>query len=225
MSTENVDRVLKVGSDWGVDETLDAMFRSIGAPYGFSYSDALGIPQNTLKTWRRRGKVPLPALRRFAHDNELRLMCSGNDKPIEAAEQLQPDAGCVLIRERAVKTVNDLPGLNFIAATPAFLMSIGAVGAHLGMVMMQGSSMSPTIEHGDQVLVNFDLSGGVGDDVFLIEHAGSEKIKRIQRRADGGITISSDNPSFAPERLSAGEAGSISLVARVLPYKFGRFAL
>lgn len=63
MSTENDIKVLRVDSQAGVNETLDAMLRAIGAPYGFSYAKALGVPANTIKTWRRRDKVPLSALR------------------------------------------------------------------------------------------------------------------------------------------------------------------
>lgn len=227
MSTENDIKVLRVDSQAGVNETLDAMLRAIGAPYGFSYAKALGVPANTIKTWRRRDKVPLSALRRFADDNGLQIEYLDNQKIPAAAEdgEAASDVAVTLIRERDVERLAGPQGLDFVAASDGFLRAIGALGGQLGMATMRGSSMAPTIEHGDQVLVNYDLSAGLGDDVYLIRHAASEKIKRIQRLSDGGLRVSSDNPAFEPEHLAPGQCAAISVLARVLPYKFGRFRL
>lgn len=53
-----------------VDPVLDRMVEAVlGENAHFkSHADALGIPANTIKTWRRRGEVPAGYLAQFARD-------------------------------------------------------------------------------------------------------------------------------------------------------------
>lgn len=53
----------------GVDAVLDRLCRVVGAPKEMGYAEALDVARETIKSWRRRGEVPLRYLQGFAVDH------------------------------------------------------------------------------------------------------------------------------------------------------------
>lgn len=56
----------------GIDAVLERMWVALGKPAG-SYAQAFDVSENTLKTWKRRGAVPLRFLEGFARQHGLVL--------------------------------------------------------------------------------------------------------------------------------------------------------
>jgi len=73
MSTEKiVDRFHRESLE-GVDAVLDRMCRAIDAIPDTGYAEALDVSKETVKTWRRRGEVPMKFLTGFARDHGVSL--------------------------------------------------------------------------------------------------------------------------------------------------------
>lgn len=66
MSTEKITDRFHLESTEGVDAVLDRMVKSLGPDIGFGYAEALDVSKDTIKTWRRRGEVPMRYLSGFA---------------------------------------------------------------------------------------------------------------------------------------------------------------
>lgn len=113
-----------------------------------------------------------------------------------------------------------------LAVSEAFARAQRLVADRVVMIAVRESSMSPTLEHGDQVIVDRSVDRVVEDGVYAIHHAGALKIKRLQTMGDGSVLVLSDNPSYRPEVIGAADAAeSLVVIGRVLPYKFGRVRL
>lgn len=124
MSTENeAIRAYALESIEGFDAVIDRMLRCVGNPAAGSAADALDVPANTLKTWRRRGAVPMRALDAFAkaHGVSIDYLRFGiqdevQDEPaapmpglflLDEAHHYKVDAGVDKDTAAAIKMVGD----------------------------------------------------------------------------------------------------------------------
>lgn len=77
-----------------IDYVLDRMVEVVlgeNASFG-SHAEALGIPANTIKTWRRRGEVPPGYLINFAADWKVSFdwLLRGDESPGHVSEKVSP---------------------------------------------------------------------------------------------------------------------------------------
>lgn len=96
--------------------------------------------------------------------------------------------------------------------SPAQLKRMGVRAAAASMIRVAGDSMAPTLEDGDEVLVDHDsrIVAGKGA-IFVARIDGVLMVKRL-RSAVGGIEIVSDNPAYPP-RVIRGDA--LDVIGRV----------
>ena len=80
---------------------------------------------------------------------------------------------------------------------------------HCSFVTMKGDSMSPTINSGDQLLI--DHQSVTGDGVFLMKIEGELLVKRLQVIPGMGIDIISDNKKYKSYQL---DASKIEVIGR-----------
>lgn len=80
-------------------------------------------------------------------------------------------------------------------------------GAVLGLLDVNGDSMSPTLRSGDSIIVNMNqehiqlalAEGGI----FIFTIRGDFKVKRLQPMANGDLRILSDNDKYEAETIPA----------------------
>lgn len=103
---------------------------------------------------------------------------------------------------------------------------LGVPVKYLRLIHVKGDSMEPTFYDGDEVFVDVRCDRFDDNAIYVIQQDDLTRIKRVQLRLDGSVAIKSDNDGgFPPEIYSAGEAGSFSIIGKVIPWKFGRFKL
>jgi len=87
------------------------------------------------------------------------------------------------------------------------------VNGKIGIVRVEGDSMTPTISNGDSVVVEFD-SGYTSDGLYLIRVEDSAYVKRIQREF-GSLRIISDNPLYRELTVESNDGNDFGLIGRV----------
>lgn len=118
--------------------------------------------------------------------------------------------GCLVETEAARR-----PGL----FTSEMLRQLGVRPASASMIRVEGDSMSPLLEHGDEILVDRDqrrLTGRGG--IFVLRVEGELMVKRL-RPAVGGVELVSENPAYPLRfcRLDAVEVlGRVAWLSRAL---------
>ncbi|MGY1638460.1 S26 family signal peptidase [Geodermatophilus sp. SYSU D00742] len=91
------------------------------------------------------------------------------------------------------------------------------------MARVSGPSMSPTVRHGDRLLVRrVDVTGAVGaGDVVLARFASRPEllvVKRVRREVPGGHWVEGDNPLVADDSRAFGPAVVVGrVVGRLWP--------
>lgn len=101
---------------------------------------------------------------------------------------------------------------------------IGMSPKNVKIITNYGDSNKPTINHGDQVLVDITCHSFIDDALYVIQQGDNLRIKRIKLRLDGSIEVKSDNvKDFSPEFYKAEEAAEFKVIGKVLPFKFGKF--
>ena len=98
----------------------------------------------------------------------------------------------------------------------AWLRRLGAGSDAVTMIRVEGDSMSPTLNDGDDILVA--MHGGTGtprrDGIHVLRMDDALIVKRLAFRPDGRLSVTSDNalypsfPDLAPD--------SVHIVGRVI---------
>ncbi len=85
------------------------------------------------------------------------------------------------------------------AFDPGWLRALTATpGEHLTMIRVEGDSMAPTLDAGDDILVDHDDPGaGLRDGIYVLRVDGALLVKRLAIHPFGGrVTVQSDNPNY-----------------------------
>lgn len=88
---------------------------------------------------------------------------------------------------------------------------------NLATVRATGDSMEPSIYAGDALLVDRAQTHVQDGRVFLLRFGDEVRVKRLFKRADGGVRIVSDNAGKYPEEVvTAAEMEHIEIIGRVV---------
>ena len=182
----------------GTPKRLDERDRRILAQFFGVSEQALGAPDDAVPVRQGRGargparNGPLPARMRLIP----RLAVGASAGPGALAEDEAPVAE--------------------IAFDEAWLRRLGAGSDAVTMIRVEGDSMAPTLNDGDDILVA--MHGGTGtprrDGIHVLRMDDALIVKRLAFRPDGRLSVTSDNalypsfPDLAPE--------SVHIVGRVI---------
>lgn len=124
------------------------------------------------------------------------------------------------------RPIIDEPVVGHFSVTKEWVRNvINAEPGKLAIISVDGDSMEPSLQHGEQVLIDLRRDRFDNDAVYAIQYNGLLRIKRVQILHNGKVVIKSDNDAYEPETLSFDEAEQLHVIGRVLPWKFGKFKL
>jgi len=86
------------------------------------------------------------------------------------------------------------------------------------LVLMEGvgDSMEPTLADGEPILVDGSVNRIWRDSIYVLRFDDELVVKRVRRDLGGGMTVISDNPRYAPQKLAADELEHVSVVGEVV---------
>jgi repressor LexA len=109
--------------------------------------------------------------------------------------------------------VEDEPRRRPAELTPALFRALRVRPAAASMIRVEGESMAPTLEDGDEILVDRDQNRlGAKGAIFVVRVDGTLMVKRL-RSAVGGVELVSDNPDYPPVLRRAGD---VEIIGRVV---------
>lgn len=85
----------------------------------------------------------------------------------------------------------------------------------LRIITGRGESMSPTIRHGDLLMVDTGITGITYDAVYVLNISNQLVIKRVQREFDG-LRIMSDNPTYKEIMMTFEMEDRLQVLGRVV---------
>ncbi len=89
-------------------------------------------------------------------------------------------------------------------------------GTRLGVAVVRGRSMLPTLRDGDRLLVVHGAPPRVGRLAVVRLPDGVLAVKRVSRREPGGWWVERDNPAEGVDSWTVGAVPDGDVVARVL---------
>jgi phage repressor protein C with HTH and peptisase S24 domain len=95
--------------------------------------------------------------------------------------------------------VEDQAARPYFAFDPAWLRALTAAPSdQLTMIRVEGDSMAPTLNAGDDILVDHsDLGDGLRDGIYVLRVDDALLVKRLAIHPFGGrVTVQSDNPNY-----------------------------
>jgi phage repressor protein C with HTH and peptisase S24 domain len=96
-----------------------------------------------------------------------------------------------------------------------WLRRLGVDPAHLSLIRVDGDSMAPTLNNGDDIMVDSSASSGaLRDGVHVIRMDDVLMVKRLAKGPAGRLSVLSDNPTYPDWPDVDGEA--VAIIGRVV---------
>lgn len=96
--------------------------------------------------------------------------------------------------------------------------ALGRDGGGYLSLTVEGDSMSPTLHHGELVVVDATVQRVNVSGVYVLRFDGDLTIKRVTKKSDGSLVISSDNAQYArgDEVFTRDQAAGLAVIGRMV---------
>lgn len=98
----------------------------------------------------------------------------------------------------------------------SLLSQIGAKPEKCAVFWASGNSMQPTINNGDQLLVDLSRKEIKVDNIYLIQNNDSVWVKRVKIKWDGVELISDNREEYEPIKIPTKEAQNLQVIGQVM---------
>ncbi len=182
-------------------------------------ADALGIPQATFATMKKRNSIPYEEILEFCALKKISVNWLFFDQAVdmlkEQTEKFFQIRYFADIRASAGGGA-EVFDENFETITldeKIMHNMVGMGNTELEAIHVDGESMEPTLQDGSIVFVDRTQTNIGKNGIFIASTTGGLFIKRIQQRADGMIELISDNSMYPPQAVPADE---VTIVGKVV---------
>ena len=97
----------------------------------------------------------------------------------------------------------------------SLLQKLGVKPRHAAVFWADGTSMRPTIDDGDQMLVDLSKKEIKGDKIYLVQNREIVWVKRVKLNWNGIELISDNKEEYAPITLTKAEADNLEIIGQV----------
>ncbi len=194
---------------------------------------AMGLGHNQLRRVFKELAVPsFPAIALLAKKTGYRLEWLAFDEKPEKSlvdERLipQPPIGVserfIWVPEYDARAaaghgmINHEPEIRSALPVPlSMIEGMGVKPERLRLVEAKGDSMNPDIRDGDRLIIVIEEDSLRDGGIYVMNFGDDTIVKQIQIEPDGGLTLLSKNPLFAPRKIGRDERQSLLIGGRVL---------
>lgn len=210
-----------------VDEVLSRIAKALGA----NWMAEMEVQPETVRTWRKRGEVPIRKLLRAAQKSGRTVESFNAPLCVEGEVQGAPvklpitDDGEFTQIEMLDAHISAGHGsvngrhevIGRFAFRTTWLKSKGLSNGNAKIVRARGRSMADRINDGDILLVNTSINSLAQDGVYVIELDGEDYVKLLQRDfSTGGVRVVSYNPDYPIQVLEGEASNRLRIVGRVV---------
>ena len=208
--------------------STDEVVARIADALGPEWMAVMEVQPETIRTWRKRGEVPVKQLLRAAqrsgrtveYFNSVHSSANGAD--VAASEQNDAEFtqievldACMSAGSGAANSAVEVLGR--LAFRTSWLRSKGLNRNNAKIVRVRGNSMSDRINDGDILLVDTSITALAHDGVYVIELEGEDYVKLLQRDfSTGGVKVISYNPDYPVQTLEGEAANRLRITGRVV---------
>ncbi len=108
-------------------------------------------------------------------------------------------------------------GNEFIALRHDWIQSVcGVEPDKLVLETAVGESMAPTVRDGNTLLIDSTDQTFRNFGVYVLEINGQRLVKRVQRKHDGSLVLTSDNNTSQPDAIHKEAAREVTVIGRVV---------
>jgi len=182
-------------------------------------ADALGIPQATFATMKKRNSIPYEEILEFCALKKISVNWLFFD---QAVDMLKAETE-KFFQIRYFADIRASAGggaYGFDEAYETITLDekimhnmVGQGNTELEAIHVDGESMEPTLQDGSIVFVDRSQTNINKDGIFIASTTTGLFIKRIRQRADGMVELISDNKIYSPELIAPEE---IEIVGKVV---------
>jgi len=182
-------------------------------------ADALGIPQATFATMKKRNSIPYEEILEFCALKKISVNWLFFDQAVDMLKEQTEK----FFQVRYFADIRASAGGGAEVFDENFEMitldekimhnMVGMGNTELEAIHVDGESMEPTLQDGSIVFVDRDQTNINKDGIFIASTTAGLFIKRIRQRADGMVELISDNKNYSPEVLAPDE---VSIVGKVV---------
>jgi phage repressor protein C with HTH and peptisase S24 domain len=201
---------------------------------------AIGLGHNQLRRIIQEQAVPsFPAISLLARKSGYRLeWIAFNEPPEKSSTPVEsrslPSPALldrfVWVPEYDVRAaaghgaMNEEPEIRAVFPVPQSMIEAAGVDADkLRILRATGASMEPDIMDGDSMVIVIGEEHLRDGKIYVLNIGDDTLVKQLQLETDGGMTLLSKNPSFAPRKVGKSERSRLSIAGRVL-FALKRFA-
>jgi phage repressor protein C with HTH and peptisase S24 domain len=182
-------------------------------------ADALGIPQATFATMKKRNSIPYEEILEFCALKKISVNWLFFDQAVDMLKEQTEK----FFQVRYFADIRASAGggaevfdENFETITldeKIMHNMVGLGNTELEAIHVDGESMEPTLQDGSIVFVDRTQTNINKNGIFIAATTGGLFIKRIHQRADGMVELISDNSIYPPQAIAADE---VTIVGKVV---------
>lgn len=208
---------------------VDLVLTRLSSALGEGWMKTLEVQPETVRTWRKRGSVPIRQLLHAAQLSGLPVehfnAPSGDGEPAHSeGAVLEEDEDFVLIEMLAARVSAGNGAVNGqhevigkFAFRRSWMKSKGLNKGNAKIVRARGRSMADRINDGDILLINTSVNTLTQDGVYVIEMDGEDYVKLLQRDfPTGGVRVISYNPDYPQQLLVGDQANKLRICGHVV---------
>ena len=96
--------------------------------------------------------------------------------------------------------------------------ALGGDGDSFMSVLVEGDSMSPALANGDLIVIDSAVTRINVSGIYVLRFDGELTVKRVIRKSDGSVLVTSDNPAYAKadEHFTREAAAAINVIGRMV---------
>jgi len=202
-----------------IDPILIRLREFLGIRKDTELCEIWGLKYGTLNTWKARDAIPKKKLENFAKEHNLSLDWIMNGSKAQEKfkdtisfpyfPNIRASAGAGYVNE------DDAGYISYPLSYANEILKVANLKS-IEMILVDGVSMSPTLQNEDVIFVDRSDIDVKSHKIYVYLFEDEVYVKRFIKRLDGTVEIKSDNVEYGSEIIDKDSLKSMNIIGRVV---------